>query len=150
MAPWTRRALEILADGRWHDADWVLTEAARTVEPARAFRVAETSRRESWERSRAKGKAGPWRERAKSQYQHAIDAGARQVAYDSLVKLRGLEWRQQPDGTRQLRDTEVLAGPPGPPAPAPPPPDWRAELLAAGLPLETAAQQRIPYPAPDP
>jgi hypothetical protein len=107
MTPWTRRALELLAVGAWHDLDDIVFAAMKLVPPARAFRVAEDSRRKSHERSIKRGVAQPWRPRPKGEHQKAIDAGARSILYDSLIHLRGLEFRKQADGTRQLRDTRA-------------------------------------------
>lgn len=45
LAPWSRRILDLLADGAWHDRDEILEAAAAMVPPGKAFRRGEHVRR---------------------------------------------------------------------------------------------------------
>jgi hypothetical protein len=81
MSPARAVALELLADGEWHDREQLLDQMARAVPPGKAFRVGE--RRRTATRRRPNG-PGP---RVRGDDTTSIAAGAREVARKALFAL---------------------------------------------------------------
>ena len=90
------KALEILADGQWHDRELLYVEMAKLVPPGRAIRHAELIRRTS-----QSGKAPAVRKQPRST-DFLITSGKRSIVRMALRGAR-LEFRTH-DGRVQVRD----------------------------------------------
>lgn len=90
-SPYMQRAMEVLADGEWHNEAQVLAEMMKLIPPAVAIRRAE--RRRVNQRAAARATTPATR-----QAQHDDETlrvmGARHIAQDSLRQSRSVEYRR--------------------------------------------------------
>jgi hypothetical protein len=82
LAPWSRRILELLADGAWHDREELITAAMATVPPGMAFRRGEILRRCQL--------ANPDQPRSRGGRDTAIATGRRTYARDAIHSMIGV------------------------------------------------------------
>ena len=98
------RALELLADGEWHDRERLYVEMGKLVPPGLAFRHAEMVRRTS-----QRGQAPAERQVPRSS-EFLIASGKRSIVRMALRGQR-LEFRTV-DGRVQVRDRFAVQDPP--------------------------------------
>lgn len=102
----------VLADGDWHTLDELLTAAAHTVEPGRAYRAGERHRLQKLTAPKHRVKGGD---------QDSIDAGRRRIIFDAIQGLTKRGKVERVDGryrttetrlpiVRRLRDDTVTDG----------------------------------------
>src|SRR4051812_14216462 len=94
MAPWTQRALDVLADGSWHSEDSVMLEMVKLVPPGYAMRRAEQRRR-----NQRPERTGLGTQRAvprSAEYLRLL--GARAIAYEVLRTSKRMEQKTDVNG----------------------------------------------------
>lgn len=98
--PHWERALELLADGEWHDRERLYAEMVKVVPPGRAVRHAELIRQTS-----QSGRAP--KDRVKQRSTEFLVATGRRSIVRMALRGRRLEFRTV-DGRVQVRDRRAL------------------------------------------
>lgn len=105
--PIHNRALELLADGEWHDRDWVVREVGKVVPPGRALRDVERRRKLTIERRIKRGLTvteGALEERQHKRDENLLIAsGQRGIALDILYSGARFEHRTDERGKPWVR-----------------------------------------------
>lgn len=151
MKPWTRRFMEVLADGREHDWDEALFEAMAAVPPGMAFRKAEDERARGWKARYGDDAEIPPRRRG--DMNSTIAAGARSIVLDNLLGLRkrGRIVVTEHDGRKTVRLAEGAKTAPKPePKPEPEPKPKPAPKTAPPLRPKVLIEPLRPTGAPVP
>lgn len=95
-----REALSLLQDGEWHDVDEVIRKVMLKVEPGKAVRTAERTRRNA--ANQHGNYAMPEVRKFELPTERLVEIGARQKAYDTLHNKRWFE-RDTQEGRRRIR-----------------------------------------------
>lgn len=111
LAPHTARAMEVLADGTWHEEEAVLLEMIRMIPPGRAIRYAEKRRTAQNPKTNT-----PPPQRAvprSSEYLRVL--GGRALALSALKGSKKLERKTDDNGRWVRLRPEYVERPPQPP-----------------------------------
>lgn len=103
LTPWSVRLREVLADGRWHSRNELVTLAGPFVPPERAIRVREgaASHSNSKQRGALHG-SGP---RPQRSYEFRLAVGRRRLVVDALGSMGSQLERTTIDGVVHYRAT---------------------------------------------